>query len=215
MDAIYWQTVSPALRAVLDGFSKSQIASEFYLAGGTALALQMGHRVSVDLDFFSPTQSDLPALTEALRRALANYTPVLADTSWGNLVFLADNVRVGFYGYGYELMRPLVKVDGVSLASIEDIGLMKMDALLARASRKDFHDLYQICQQVALRDLLDLAPLKYPHTRDFEAQVTRHMVYFERAEQETPVPLLKAVDWEAVKDWFRKQAKEIGNSWLS
>jgi hypothetical protein len=214
MSDVYWNTVNPILRAVLEDFSKSQIAREFYLAGGTALALQLGHRLSFDLDFFSPTQSDIPALTEPLRRALTNHAPVLADASWGNLVFLADNVRVGFYGYGYELVRPLVKVDNIFLASIEDIGLMKMDALLARASRKDFHDLYQICQRLRLRDLFDLAPRKYPHVRDFEAQVTRHMVYFERAEQETPVPLIKPVEWETVKDWFRKQAKEIGNSWL-
>lgn len=214
MDEIYWNVVNPVLRAVLEDFSKSQIASEFYLAGGTALALQLGHRISVDLDFFSPTQSDIPALTEPLRRALTNHAPVLADASWGNLVFLADNVRVGFYGYGYELVQPLVKVDKISIASIEDIGLMKMDALLARASRKDFHDLYQICQQIHLRALLDLAPRKFPHIRDFEALVMRHMVYFERAEQETPVPLIKFVEWDAVKDWFRKQAKEIGKSWL-
>ncbi|NUQ83229.1 MAG: nucleotidyl transferase AbiEii/AbiGii toxin family protein [Anaerolineales bacterium] len=212
---MYWNTVSPALRAVLEDFSKSQIASEFYLAGGTALALQMGHRISLDLDFFSPTQSDISALTEPLRRALANHTPLLADTSWGNLVFLADNLRVGFYGYGYDLVRPLVKIESVSLASIEDIGLMKMDALLARASRKDFHDLYQICQQVSLRDLFNLAPRKYPHMRDFEAQVTRHLVYFDRAEQESPVPLIRHVEWDTVKNWFREQAKEIANHWLS
>ena len=214
MSNMYWNTVSPALRAVLDDFSKSQIAAEFYLAGGTALALQLGHRFSIDLDFFSTTQSDIPLLAEPLRRAFTNHAPILADTSWGNLVFLADNVRVGFYGYGYELVRPLLKSEIISLASIEDIGLMKLDALLARASRKDFHDLFQICQQISLRNLLDLAPRKYPAMRDFEAQVGRHMVYFERAEQETPVPLIENVEWEVVKEWFRKQAKEIGNSWL-
>jgi len=214
MSGLHWNTVSPALRAVLDDFSKSPIASEFYLAGGTALALQLGHRISVDLDFFSPTQSDIPALVEPLRRALAGHTPTLVDTAWGNLVFLADNVRVGFYGYGYELVRPLIAAESVSLASLEDIGLMKMDALLARASRKDFHDLYAICQKITLRDLLNLAPRKYPYVRDFEALVTRHMVYFDRAEQETPTPLIEAVEWETVKDWFRKQAKEIGSSWL-
>lgn len=214
MSGLHWNTVNPALRAVLNNFSKSPIAREFYLAGGTALALQLGHRISVDLDFFSQTQSDVPALTEPLRRALIDYAPVLADTSWGNLVFLADNVRVGFYGYGYDLVRPLIKTEGVSLASIEDIGLMKMDALLARASRKDFHDLYAICQRISLRELFDMAPSKYPHVRDFEAQVTRHMVYFDRAEQETPTPLLEVVEWETVKDWFRKQTKKIGNGWL-
>lgn len=169
----------------------------------------------MDLDFFSATQSDIPALTEPLRRALMGHTPMLADTSWGNLVFLADNVRVGFYGYGYELVKPLLRVENFTLASMEDIGLMKLDALLARASRKDFHDLYAICQRsISLRGLLDFAPRKYPNVRDFESQVMRHLVYFDRAEQETPTPLIEVVEWETVKDWFRKQAKEIGNSWL-
>lgn len=214
MSELHWNTITPVMRNIMTTFSTSPLAKEFYLAGGTALALQVGHRLSVDLDFFSPTQSDIPALTEALRSALKDHTPVLSDSSWGNLVFLADNVRVGFYGYGYPLVSPLLKTGTVELASVEDIGLMKMDALLARASRKDFLDLYVICQSMTLRDLFALAPQKYPSVRDFEAQVTRHMVYFERAEQEKPMPLIEAVEWETVKNWFRTQAKEIGSSWL-
>lgn len=214
MTDLHWDTITPDMRSIMNAFSKDALSAEFYLAGGTALALQLGHRLSVDLDYFSPTQSDIPALTEPLRRALKDYSPILSDSSWGNLVFLADNVRVGFYGYGYELVRPLVDTEVGRLASMEDIGLMKMDALLARASRKDFHDLYAICQQISLRELFDLAPRKYPSVRDFEAQVTRHMVYFDRAEQEKPLPLIENVEWETVKDWFRKQAKEIGSSWL-
>ena len=203
------------MRSVWEGFSKSAISREFYLAGGTALALQLGHRFSVDLDFFSPTQSDIPALLEPLRLALKDFSPIMADASWGNLVFLAGNVRVGFYGYGYELLQPLLKIDELFLAGVEDIGLMKLDALLSRASRKDFHDLYVICQKkISLRELLNLAPRKYPNTRDFEAQAVRHMTYFERAEQETAVPLIEPVEWETVKTWFREQTKQIGNSWL-
>lgn len=215
MRALHWNTITPAMRSVWEEFSTHPIADEFYLAGGTALALQLGHRLSIDLDFFSPTQSDIPALTEALRGALKGFSPSLSDSSWGNLVFLANNVRVGYYGYGYELIKPLLKIDRLSLASVEDIGLMKLDALLARASRKDFHDLYIICQSMALRELLNLAPQKYPDVRDFEAQVARHLAYFDRAEQETPVPLIEQVEWETVKEWFRKQARDIGNSWLT
>ena len=214
MSELHWNTITPAMREVLSVFSKDALAGEFYLAGGTALALQLGHRLSVDLDFFSPTQSDIPALLEPLRHALKEHSPVLSDSSWGNLVFLAEDVRVGFYGYGYSLVAPLVETEIGRLASVPDIALMKMDALLARASRKDFHDLYAIGKGISLRELFDMAPGKYPSVRDFEAQVTRHMVYFDRAEQETPVPLIENVEWETVKAWFRKQAKEIGNSWL-
>ncbi len=214
MNDLHWNTITPVMRSVWGGFTKSKIADEFYLAGGTALALQLGHRHSVDLDFFSPTQSDISELLEPLRRALGDFTLVLSDSSWGNLVFLVNDVRVGFYGYGYKLIRPLLKMEDLTLASAEDIGLMKLDALLSRASRKDFHDLYALCQRISLRELLDLAPQKYPDVRDFEAQVARHLVYFDRAEQETPVPLIEPVEWGTVKAWFRKQAKDLVEGWL-
>lgn len=215
MNELHWNTITPVMRSVWQGFSSSGISAEFYLAGGTALALQLGHRLSVDLDFFSQTQSDIPALMEPLRHALKGFSPILSDSSWGNLVFLANNVRVGFYGYGYNLVKPLLKIENFSLASVEDIGLMKLDALLSRASRKDFHDLYELCKRIELRELLKLAPQKFPDVRDFEAQVARHLAYFDRAEQESPVPLIEHVEWEAVKDWFRQQARDIGNSWLT
>ncbi|HND47663.1 MAG TPA: nucleotidyl transferase AbiEii/AbiGii toxin family protein [Anaerolineales bacterium] len=214
MSGYHWNTISPQMRSILMEFAKNELSKEFYLAGGTALALQLGHRLSVDLDFFSATQADIPALMEPLRHTLQEFSPILSDSSWGNLVFLANGVRVGFYGYGYEMVNPLLQAEGMALASVEDIALMKMDALLARASRKDFHDLYAICQRIDLRGLLELAPRKYPSVRDFEAQVARHMVAFERAEVESPLPLIEQVEWDTVKEWFRGQAKSIGKSWL-
>lgn len=214
MNDLHWETMTPAMREVMAAFGRSRFGSRFYLAGGTALALQLGHRLSVDLDFFSPTE-DISTITSPLLGSLRSLSPTVADTAWGNLVLVANDVKVGFYGYGYEMLNPLVDADGVRMASVIDIGLMKMDALLARASRKDFHDLYAICQHIPLKTLLELAPRKYPSIRDFEAQVVQHMVYFERAEQETPVPLLEGVPWETVKAWFREQAVAQGRSWLS
>ncbi len=214
MSRYYWNTITPEMHSVFAGFAKNKLSKEFYLAGGTALALQLGHRLSVDLDFFSATQDNIPALVEPLRYALKEFSPILSDSSWGNLVFLANNVRVGFYGYGYEMVKPLLQAEGIALASVEDIALMKLDALLSRASRKDFHDLYAICQRISLRELLALAPRKYPSIRDFEAQVARHMIAFERAEAESPVPLIEQVEWGTAKEWFREQAKIIGKSWL-
>jgi hypothetical protein len=214
MSELYWNTITADMRKVLADFGQTSLSHEFYLAGGTALALQLGHRISIDLDFFSPTQ-DIPSISEALRKELKPFSPILADSSWGNLVFQAGGIRVGFYGYGYEMVAPSGQADGVEIASVADIALMKMDALLARASRKDFHDLYAICQRRQLRSLLDLAPRKYPSMRDFEAQVARHMVYFERAEHETPVPLIENVEWETVKGWFRQEAQNLGRGWLA
>jgi len=214
MNDLHWEVISLPMRQVMAGFSQSEMGERFYLAGGTALALHLGHRKSYDLDFFSPTE-DIPSIRQPLMAALKPFAPLLADASWGNLVFLAQGVRVGFYGYGYRLIGAFVTADQTRLASIEDIGLMKLDALLARASRKDFHDLFEICQRISLRSLLDLAPQKYPSTRDFEAMVVRRLVYFERAEQEEPLPLLSPVDWEDVKVFFREQAIALGKGWIA
>ncbi|MDL1944931.1 nucleotidyl transferase AbiEii/AbiGii toxin family protein [Chloroflexi bacterium CFX2] len=213
MNELHWNTISPDMRRVMGVFGDSEIGKHFYLAGGTALALQIGHRLSADLDFFSP-DLDIPTARETLQNSLREFSPELADSSWGNLVFAARTVRVGFYGYGYPLVDALVTAEKTSLASISDIGLMKLDVLLSRASRKDFHDLYAICQRMSLRALLDLASRKYSHARDFEAQVVKHLAYFERAEREAPVPLIEEISWEEVKTYFRAQAVAIGKDWL-
>ena len=213
MARLYWELISSQMQQVMGTFGKSELGSRFYLAGGTALALQKGHRRSVDLDFFSETE-DIPTLRERILQVLKRHQPVLVDQSWGNLLFLADSVQVGFYGYGYKLVEPTVRAADIQLASVADIGLMKLDALSGRASRKDFIDLYFICQEISLQQLLFAAPDKYPFVRDFEAQVVRQLAYFERAEQEEPFPLRQEVTWESVKDFFRQQAVDLSRRWL-
>jgi hypothetical protein len=213
MSELLWNTVTKDMHLVLCGFAKTEIGSRFYLAGGTALSLQVGHRLSLDLDFFSPTE-DIPTIRTHLDRTLVSFDAILADSSWGNLVYIVKDVRVGFYGYGYPLVAPLLETEGVRLASIEDIALMKLDALLSRAMRKDFYDLYFICQKIPLRHLLDLAPQKFPSARDFETQTVKRLIYFENAEQDIDPTILQPVTWGTVKEYFLSLASQIGHSWL-
>jgi hypothetical protein len=211
---LFWETITPEMRGILGGFTQSVPGTKFYLAGGTALALQLGHRLSVDLDFFSPSE-DIPTLRPTLEKALSPFSPTLADSAWGNLVYLAGNVRIGFYGYGYEMVAPLVETQHARLASLEDIALMKLDALLARAARKDFYDLYFICQKMPLRRILDMAPRKYPSVRDFETQTVKRLVYFENAEADPDPKLLSPVSWPQVKEYFIQTSKRIAGDWLA
>jgi len=210
---LFWNTVSGEMRTILVRFFQSQMAEHFYLAGGTALALQIGHRQSADLDLFSPTL-DIPTSRKQLEAALAPGGYTLADSAWGNLVYLVQGVRIGFYGYGFPLVRPLVEVEEARLASIEDIALMKLDALLSRAARKDFYDLYFICKNIPLQQIFQKAPQKYTSIRDFEAQTVKRLVYFESAENDSDPVLLRPVAWQTVKDYFIGQAKEIEQGWL-
>lgn len=213
MTELFWNTVTADMRSLLNGFAQTEIGARFYLAGGTALSLQLGHRHSVDLDFFTPTE-DVPTIRPVLEKALAPFNAALADSSWGNLVYLAKNIRLGFYGYGFPLVAPLVEKENARLASIEDIALMKLDALLSRAMRKDFYDLYFICQKIPLRQLFELAPQKYPSVRDFESQTVKRLVYFENADQDIDPIMLQPVDWQTVKNYFTAQAAKIGRGWL-
>lgn len=213
MISLFWNTVTNDMREVLTGFTQTDLAAKFYLAGGTALSLQIGHRQSVDLDFFSPTE-DVPSIRAGLEKALAPFHGILVDSSWGNLVFLVNGVRVGFYGYGFPLVAPLAEDGTIRLASVQDIALMKLDAMLSRAARKDFYDLYFICQRIPLQQLLDLAPRKYVSVRDFETQTVKRLVYFENAESESDPILLSAVSWQNVKNFFIEQAKKIEQGWL-
>jgi len=213
MNALFWNTVTENMRLALTGFMQSELRERFYLAGGTALSLQIGHRLSVDLDFFSPTE-DIPSIRAELEKALQSLQGILADSSWGNLVYLVKEVRVGFYGYGFPLVAPVVETEGVKLASIEDIALMKLDAMLSRASRKDFYDLYFICQTLPISQIFKKAHKKYPSVRDFEVQATKRLVFFDNAEKETDPSLLHDANWNSVKNYFIKQAKEIEQGWL-
>ncbi len=95
-----------------------------------------------------------------------------------------------------------------------NVALMKLDALLGRAERKDFHDLYAICRTQSLRELLDLGLRKYPDVRDFEVQVVKPLTFFEAAEQDAPPLLLEPVAWEMVKEFFRQQAALISRGWI-
>jgi hypothetical protein len=209
MNQLYWPAVTPGMRKLMATFAMSRIGKSFYLAGGTALALQLGHRRSGDLNYYSPTE-DIHTLEDTLHRSLESVSPLMADSGWGSLVFLVGGVCIGFFSYSNALIAPLVEADGIGIASVTDIALMKMEALLERAERIDFLDLYAICQRQPLRGLLDLAPRKYPDVGDFSARVIKRLVYFERADEEYSPPLLEPVEWDAVKKFFRKQAADLG-----
>jgi hypothetical protein len=211
--ARHWETVTPFMRQVLRTIGQSSLSPRFYLAGGTALALQLGHRRSVDLDLFSATDQVLSTMHREALAALASLAPTIVEQAWGNLVLLLGDLRVGFFSYGYPLLEVGGDAEGVPLASLIDLGLMKLDAVATRALRKDFLDLYILAQTIPLRQILDAAPRKYPSYRDFEARVLRYLAYFDVADQEMPVPMVGNVSWDQVKVFFRQQASLLAKGW--
>lgn len=214
LDPIHWETITSQMHDLLKFIGQQSFARRFYLAGGTALALRLGHRRSIDLDFFSATDDILRQTRQEILKALAPLSPQTMEDVDGNLLLLASGLSVGFFGYGYPLLEATGEVENVAVASIIDIGLMKLDALISRGSRKDFYDLHQIAQQISLSELLALGKKKYPYARDFELMAVESLVMFENANRDLQPEMLIELPWETVRTFFVGEAQNLGQSWF-
>ncbi|MEZ4726496.1 MAG: nucleotidyl transferase AbiEii/AbiGii toxin family protein [Caldilineaceae bacterium] len=214
LEPIHWQTITNQMREVIQFLGRQDFMAEFYLAGGTALALRQGHRISVDLDFFSATNEITANIRQRIIQTLIPFNRQILEEVDGNLLLRLTDLRVGFFGYGHPLLAPTDSVEGVAVAALVDIGLMKLDALISRGSRKDFYDLYVIAQEIPLADLLALGRAKYPYARDFELMAVESLVLFENADRDLQPQLLLELPWTAIRTFFVEQAQQLGDQWF-
>jgi Domain of unknown function (DUF1814). len=215
LNSPHWETVSPAMHSLLTFFGKQEFVSRFYLAGGTGLSLQLGHRRSDDLDFFSQTDEVDLQTRQGIIQSLKVLSPTVAENSIGNLVVIVEDIRVGFFSYSYPLLQATWEAERVHLASVADIGLMKLDALVGRGSRKDFYDLFVISHQMPLGDLLESGKTKYAGHRDFGLMALESMVMFDNADRDRQPDLLIDIPWLVVRNYFIEAAVTLGNQWFA
>jgi hypothetical protein len=181
----------------------------FHLAGGTALALHLGHRKSVDFDWF--TEDPFPdPLVLAQRLRDAGIPFLTASTERGTLHGTAAGVRVTFLEYRYPLLKPTVFWPdfGCPLAALEDIACMKLSAVAQRGTKKDFMDIYALGQSgFTLKDMLDFYQRKYG-VKDI-AHVLYGLAYFDDAEKEKAPYLVWKLEWQDVKSTIQRWLKEF------
>ena len=215
LNALHWEAVPDTIRDLWPVLARQPFIGQFYLAGGTALALQLGHRSSVDLDFFPiDREVDDPIRNEIVAALSTTAEVVVLEDIFGNLLLMVDGVRTGFFGYGYPLVSPPLLLDGIQLASLADIGVMKLDAVSDRANRKDFYDLYLIARSISLDELVQMSKVKYPLVRDFEFMVYRGLTFFDVADRQIDPDLLIDLTWDTVKSFFIDQAKRLAREWF-
>ncbi len=188
----------------------SQVAAvrSFYLAGGTALALHLGHRDSVDFDFFRSTGFAPQELVEHLPPS----PPVqMLQAERDTLTVLFRGVKTSFFGYPHDLIRPTIPGPcDIAVASVADIAPMKLAAIAGRGSRKDFVDLYCICRQCfPLREAITLMAAKFASPQYDLYHLSRSLVYFADAENEPMPRLRQPLTWEEVKRFFLAEAARL------
>ena len=198
---LHWEAAPAGMHDVLVSVSAALAGTDFYLAGGTALALLEGHRISMDLDLFSPSFDD----PEVAERTLGETHPDAVTTlmSPRTLYLQIEGTTVSLFGYSYPLVAPILQPDNSLLpfASREDIAAMKLAAITSRGSRKDFIDLWLlITRNWSLSDCLELFRQKFA-TRDI-GHVVRSLTYFDDANEEPPLRMLVDIEWESVKRDF-------------
>jgi hypothetical protein len=214
--APHWEAVVPRTRQLLQELGGLPDLAPFYLAGGTALALRLGHRISQDLDLFA----SLEGLDEAFRQrviaalALAHSVTVLQDSPLG-LVLDVEGLAVGMFTYGYPTVDSLERVADVQVCGLLDIGLMKLDAIAGRGFRKDYYDVYFVARRVPLAELFARSAEKYPAARGFGMRVLSALVDFEIAEGQDEPILLVPANWDEVKAFFVTEARRLGETWLA
>lgn len=175
----------------------------FNLAGGTSLALQIGHRISVDLDFFGSSAFEAVEILDLL----SDFTPINIVSQAKNILILnVQGIKVDFVNYRYPLLEEPLIEEGIRLLRPADIGAMKLMAIAGRGRKRDFFDLYFLLKMYALDELMQFYLKKY-HDGS-ELMVARSLTYFEDADEDDDFKLLKEqVSWEKVKQTILKEVR--------
>lgn len=204
---MFFKTLPPAARRLFARLGREKAIQSFYLAGGSACALHLGHRVSVDLGFFTPEMYEPDVLIPQLERI---GVVAVQQQSTGTFVGLLAQTQISFFYYGYRLLEPPRVFRGVRLASLLDIALMKITAISQRGRKRDFIDLYFICKSgYDLGDLMKRIPDKYVTLSYPSYHLYRALAYFDDAEKDPPPKMLARCSWSQVKRFFEKQVREL------
>jgi predicted nucleotidyltransferase component of viral defense system len=194
--------------ALLIQLGELDVVGEFYMAGGTSLALQLEHRQSEDFDFFSEGEFELELVRSKITASVSNEL-IRADRQ--TLYLRIHGISVSFMQYPYPLLTlPQEHPSGVKLASVEDIAAMKLATISGRGAKRDFYDLYTICQQrFSFATALDLHKKKYRTSPTDVYHLLRSVTYYVDAEDDPIPPLRKQIAWGDVKRFFVEEVRKL------
>ncbi len=175
------------------------------LVGGTALALRMGHRHSIDLDLFGMIDADYMEISEVLQE---NKLKVTLNYNSKNIhQFTINDVKVDIVNYPYEWIEPQMEMNNIRLAGLKDIAAMKLSAITNRGTRKDFVDLYYLLQYFSMNDIMRLYLEKYPDGSEFLAY--KSLLYFEDADAQVMPKMIVPLTWEQTKKKIVAEVRQL------
>jgi len=212
---MYYNTVNNLLKTSLLALMSAEVFSSFRLVGGTALSLHLGHRESIDIDFFSDVpygSLDFETIEHYLKSAfpyvdhLANIIPAMGKSfTIGND---ADNAIKLDVFYTDPFIQGCVTEDDIRLATVEEIIAMKIDVIQRGGRKKDFWDLHELLDRYSIGQMLSLHKLRYPfsHERDL---ILKNFTEFAKADNDFDPVCFRGKHWEFIKADFEDAVQGI------
>lgn len=199
---LFTQTVSKELLELLKHLMNVDCLKKFDLVGGTSLALQIGHRNSIDIDLFGESQIE----EEDFLSILNTFGKVITIKKSSHLLVASvNNIKVDIVNYKYPVLEKSTMIDGIRFASKQDIAAMKLNAIAGRGSKKDFIDLYFLLSLYSLEEMINFYQRKYYDGSVF--LVLKSLTYFDDADIEVEPLMHVPFSWEACKDTIRNHVR--------
>lgn len=208
---MFTNTLSQNATAALAILGKSGILQDAYLAGGTAFALQIGHRISLDLDFFTEKEFNTEIVLKQLEE-LPGFK--LDETAKWTILGSFPKVKFSYFYYRYPLIKKTLQFSQIKLASLEDIAAMKIDAICGRGSKRDFIDLYFLAKKFSLEQIFKFYDQKYTKLPNNIVHIMRSLDYFSDADPQESPKMLIPVSWEEIKQFFQQEVARLAKEKL-
>jgi Nucleotidyl transferase AbiEii toxin, Type IV TA system len=199
---LFKKTAIPQTLELLKNIQSLDLFKNLRIVGGTGLALQIGHRMSDDIDLFGDIEEEHQTILDELKKL--GTISILKRTS--NIhIFLINEVKVDIVNYSYPWLKPAIIKQNIKLADIEDIAAMKIAAITGRGTKKDFIDLYFLLQRYTLDEMLHLYEKKFNDGSIF--LVLKSLSYFEDAESDPMPKMFEEINWNSVKGKIIRELK--------
>ncbi|WP_306354115.1 nucleotidyl transferase AbiEii/AbiGii toxin family protein [Flavobacterium sp. '19STA2R22 D10 B1'] len=213
---LYYSTVNDLLKNSLLQLMQSEIFNDFRLVGGTALSLQIGHRESIDIDLFSDVDYgtlDFESIENYLKNNFKYVDYLNTIPAMGKSYFIGEDkentIKLDLY-YTDSYIQPYIEIDGVRMATIEEIIAMKIDVVQRGGRKKDFWDLHDLLQSYNISQMLNLHEQRYPYTHDRDL-IIQNFTSFEQADEDFNPICFKGKYWEFIKEDFEEVILKFKN----
>lgn len=204
------QSLDRAARENLAALAGLPACGDFYLAGSAALALYLGHRQVRDLDLMGLSRLTSPERRDLLQELLRIDPGLRVETARDGFLYVrfANQVALRLYYYPYPLIDPEESLDGLAVASLLDLALMKLGAITSRGSRRDYADIALTCRVLPLAAMLERSSEKFGHVRDFPLQALKGLADLGAAGEE-PLPVYTPpLGWAEVEAFVATTVRE-------